>query len=136
MPAIRFLDPVLLLALVVSACQPTVGEAKQQFCDSLNQLDNAADKLNAVDANTSIDEAKQAQKEIEQAWKAVKDASKTLKGVQLDASEKAYQSMMQSLNKAISGETTLGDSAKLIVTGAQQLKSELKVINTTVCGIK
>ena len=32
---------LLALAVVVSACQPSVGEAKQQFYDSLNKLDTS-----------------------------------------------------------------------------------------------
>ena len=44
--------------------------------------------------------------------------------------------MMKSVNSAITGETTLGDSARIIATGVKQLEAELKVINTTVCGVK
>ena len=89
-----------------------------------------------MNANTSADEARQAREEVAKAWKDVADASKKLKNVQIDASEKAYKEMMKPVDSAITGETTLGDSARIIATGVKQPEAELKDINTTVCGVK
>jgi predicted Holliday junction resolvase-like endonuclease len=127
----------LLMALVLSACgQPNVSDAKQQFCDSLNKLNTAVEKLQNVDANTSIDEAKQAKEEVSKAWDELSKASKLLKEAQIDASESAYKEVVTEVDKAISGETTLGDSAEAIAAGAAKLDTQLKAINTTICGVK
>jgi len=135
----RILIPLLLmlvLAVFVSACQPSVDEAKQQFCDSLTQLTAAAQKVTNLDANASVDDAKQAQAELQQAWQDFSKSADQLKDVQSDASEDAYNQVINQLQSSISGETTLGDSAQQISAGAKQLLSELKTINTTICGVK
>ena len=127
----------LLLAVAVSACsQPNLSEAKQQFCASLNKVNDAAQRLAAVDENTSIDEVKQAKEDLAQAWEELAQTSQILKSVQLAASETAYKDIVKAVDENISGETTLGDSAKIIATGAQKLEAQLKVINTTICGVK
>jgi hypothetical protein len=126
----------LVLAVFLSACGTSVADAKQQFCDSLNNLNTAVEKLQSVDANTSVDEAKQAKEEVAKAWDELAKSSKLLKNVQLKESEGAYKEITKAVDKAISGDSTLGDSAKTIAAGAQKLDATLKVINTTVCGIK
>ena len=126
----------LVLAVFLSACKPSVGEAKQQFCDSLNTLSAAVENLNAVDANTSIDDAKQAKEDVAKVWSDFEKAAEQLKEVQTDASKGAYNAMVKELENSIMGDTTLGDSAETIVAGAKQLLTELKAINTTVCGVK
>jgi predicted Holliday junction resolvase-like endonuclease len=126
----------LVLAVFLSACGQSVADAKQQFCDSHNNLNTAVEKLQSVDANTSVDEAKQAKEEVAKAWDELAKSSKLLKNVQLKESEGAYKEITKAVDKAISGDSTLGDSAKTIATGAQKLDATLKVINTTVCGIK
>jgi cell fate (sporulation/competence/biofilm development) regulator YlbF (YheA/YmcA/DUF963 family) len=127
----------LVLAVFLAACgQPSVADAKQQFCDSINNLNTALDKLQNVDANTSLDEAKQAKEEVAKAWDELAKSSKLLKQVQLAASEDAYKQVTKAVDDAVSGETTLGDSAKTIAAGAKQLSTQLKAINTTICGVK
>jgi hypothetical protein len=126
----------LVLAVFLSACGTSVADAKQQFCDSLNNLNTAVEKLQSVDANTSVDEVKQAKEEVAKAWDELAKSSKLLKNVQLKESEGAYKEITKAVDKAISGDSTLGDSAKTIAAGAQKLDATLKVINTTVCGIK
>ena len=71
-----------------------------------------------------------------QAWEELAKSAKVLKSVQLDASEAAYKDALKAVDSAITGESTLGDSAKTIAAGAKQLDAQLKVINTTVCGVK
>ena len=126
----------LALAVFLSACGTSVADAKQQFCDSLNNLNAAVDKLQSVDANTSVDEAKEAKEKVAKAWDKLAKSSKLLKNVQLKESEDAYKEITKAVDKAISGDSTLGESAKTIAAGAQKLGATLKVINTTVCGIK
>ena len=135
----RILIPLLLmlvLAVFVSGCQQSVDQAKQNFCTKLNTVIDKTQQLKSVDANTSVEDAKKAKAELEQAWQDFSKAADQLKGVQADASQDAFNKMKKELDSSISGETTLGEGAQKISTGAQQLLTELKVINTTVCGIK
>ena len=126
----------LVLSLVLSACQPSVGDAKKEFCESLNTLSTAVDGLQSIDENTSIDAAKQAREDVSKAWDDVVKAAEQLKDVQMKESEDAYKQMKKALDSVISGETTLGDSAQIISSGAEQLSVALKAINTTVCSVK
>ncbi len=127
----------LVLALVVSACgQPSLSQAKQNLCDAVQRVNDATEKLKNVDANTSVDELKATTKELEDAWKELAEASKVLKNVQLSTSEDAYKTIVDTVDKTISGDTTLGDSAATIAAGAAQLNSTLKIINTTICKVK
>jgi cytochrome c556 len=126
----------LVLAVLLSACNPSVGEAKQKFCDSLNTLSTAVEQLNAVDANTSIEDAKQAKKDVAKVWDDFTKVAEQLKDVQTDASKGAYDAMVKELENSITEDTTLGDSAEAVGAGAKQLLTELKAINTTVCGVK
>ena len=135
----RILIPILLLiilAVIASACQPSVSDAKQQFCDHLNKVNAAVDKLQNLDANSSVEDAKQAKKELEDAWQNFTKAADQLKGVQADASEDAFNAVQKDLEDSISGESTLGESAQKISASAQKLAAAPKVINTTVCSVK
>ena len=127
---------MLVLAVFVSACQQSVDQAKEEFCTKLNTVVDKAEQLKNVDANTSVEDAKKAKAELEQAWQDFNKSAEQLKNVQADASEDAYNDMTKQLESAISGDSTLGDSAQQIAAGAKQLLTELKAINTTVCGVK
>ena len=127
---------MVILAVIVSACQPSVGEAKQEFCEKLNNVDNAAEQLKSVDASTSIDDARKAKEDLTKAWQELSDAAKQLEGVQMNASEEAYNSVVKDMEESITGGMTLNDASQTIVSSAKKLSTELKVINTTVCSVK
>jgi len=127
---------MMVLAVIVSACQPSVGEAKQEFCEKLNKVNSAAEQLKSVDANTSIEDARKAKEDLTKAWKELSDAKEQLEGVQMDASEEAYNLMVKDVENSVTGGMTLSDASQTIVSSAEKLSAELKVINTTICGVK
>jgi biopolymer transport protein ExbB/TolQ len=126
----------LVLAVFLSACGQSVADAKQQFCDSLNKLNTAVDKLQNVDESTKIEDVKQIKAEVENAWKELEKSSAALKKVQMKESQDAYEQVKKEVDKAVTGESTLGESAATVAAGAKKLDATLKAINTTICGVK
>ncbi len=121
--------------LFLAACQqPTVGDAKTQFCDSLKALTTAVDNVQALGPTSTVDEAKAAGEQLETAWAGVQTASEQLTEVQMDETQAAYDEMSGAV-KGISDESTLAGAVGTIQGAATKFKAATAVINTTVCGM-
>ena len=82
-----FLSILTLSVLILSACGPTVDEAKSDFCSDLNELDAAVNSLRSV---TSLNDVKQAGEDIGDTWDQVVKSGESLEDVQLDATREEF----------------------------------------------
>ena len=124
------LSILVLSALLLAACGPTVDEAKSQFCNDLDELDAAVNSLRDVD---SLDDIKQAGEDIRDAWDQVVKSAEKLDDVQLDATKEAYDAMLGAIEEAPDSGSLSG--ALEAVTGAvTTFATSFKEIHTTTCG--
>ena len=130
MKASVLLSILVLSALLLAACGPTVDEAKTQFCNDLDELDAAVNSLRDVD---SLDDIKQAGEDIRDAWDQVVKSAEKLDDVQLDATKEAYDAMLSAIEEAPDSGSLSG--ALEAVTGAvTTFATSFKEIHTTTCG--
>ena len=124
------LSILVLSALLLAACGPTVDEAKTQFCNDLDELDAAVNSLRDVD---SLDDIEQAGEDIRDAWDQVVKSAEKLDDVQLDATKEAYDAMLGAIEEAPDSGSLSG--ALEAVTGAvTTFATSFKEIHTTTCG--
>ena len=130
MKASVLLSILILSALLLAACGPTVDEAKTQFCNDLDELDAAVNSLRDVD---SLDDIEQAGEDIRDAWDQVVKSAEKLDDVQLDATKEAYDAMLGAIEEAPDSGSLSG--ALEAVTGAvTTFATSFKEIHTTTCG--
>jgi predicted small secreted protein len=130
MKASVLLSILVLSALLLAACGPTVDEAKTQFCNDLDELDVEVNSLRDVD---SLDDIKQAGEDIRDAWDQVVKSAEKLDDVQLDATKEAYDAMLSAIEGAPDSGSLSG--ALETVTGAvTTFATSFKEIYTTTCG--
>ena len=130
MKASVLLSILILSALLLAACGPTVDEAKTQFCNDLDELDAAVNSLRDVD---SLDDIEQAGEDIRDAWDQVVKSAEKLDDVQLDATKEAYDAMLGAIEEAPDSGSLSG--ALETVTGAvTTFATSFKEIHTTTCG--
>ena len=124
------LSILILSILILSACGPTVDEAKSEFCSDLNELDAAVNSLRSV---TSLDDVKQAGEDIGEAWDQVVKSGESLEDVQLDATREAYEEMVSAIEDAPSNGSLSG---ALVSVGqaVTNFAASLQEIYTTACG--
>ena len=129
---------VVLLAamatLVLAACQPTVGDAKTEFCNSLKAVNTAVEGVKALGPTSTVEEAQTATKALEDSWATMKKSAETLKEVQLSETETAFNEMTSAM-KGVSDQATLAQAVTGAQAAAMKFEATAKVINTTVCGV-
>ncbi len=120
--------------LVLAGCQPTVGDAKAEFCKSLKAVGTAVDGVKALTPTSTVEEVQTATKALEDSWTAMKKSAETLKEVQLQETEAAYNEMVSSV-KGISDQASVAMAVNGAQAAAAKFEVAYKAINTTVCGV-
>lgn len=120
--------------LVLAGCQPTVGDAKTEFCNSLKAVGTAVDGVKALTPASTVEEAQTATKALEDSWATMKKSAETLKEVQIEETEAAYNEMVKSV-KGISDQATVAQAVTGVQAAATKFDLAFKAINTTVCGV-
>jgi hypothetical protein len=111
---------------------PSVGESKTQFCDDWKALQASLANAKALNENSTVEQAQDAQKQVEQAWNKAKNSAAQLQDVQIQAAEDAYNAFTQAVN-SIPQEATLGQASAAVQVAANALDTAVTAINTTVC---
>lgn len=124
------LSILTLSILILSACSPTVDEAKSEFCSDLNELDAAVNSLRSV---RSLDDIKQAGEDIGEAWDQVVKSGESLEDVQLDATREAYEEMVSAIEDA-PNSGSLSGALETLGQSVTNFAASLQEIYTTACG--
>lgn len=123
--------PILVLsALLLGACGPTVDEAKTQFCNDLDKLDAAVNSLRDVN---SLDDTEQAGQDIRDAWDQVAESAEKLDDVQLDATKEAYDAMLRAIEDAPNSDS-LTEAVESVAGAVTTFATSFEEIHTTTCG--
>jgi hypothetical protein len=118
---------VLLLSL--AGCgQPSVDQAKANFCEDLGEFGTAVANLHQIDASSTKQELQDATNAAQKAWGDLKSSAGTLKDVQVDGVESAVNDLQKSVDD-IPDDATLAQG--LVAVQGASLATMAEVVKTT-----
>jgi hypothetical protein len=127
---------VLTVAVAAIACgddEPSEEEATADLCSDLEELGTAADALQEVDADTSVEDAEEARNDVEDAVEEVEAAAEDVAEARVDAVAQAFIAVDETI-EGISGDDTLGDVAgSLLEDGAAILTAQENLVSELGC---
>jgi hypothetical protein len=113
----------------VSTAVGQAGGAESELCTSLEDFDAAVSDAQGLDANSTVDEAEQAQEDVTSAWEQVQDAAGDVAAAALNALETAQQALQDALDN-VSGSDTIGAAADEISSQTEQIDEALTGLKT------
>jgi gas vesicle protein len=123
---------IFTLSLLMAACQPSVDQAKADFCADLGEFAQAQVALRNLDANSTKDEENQAVSNLEQTWNNLLDSVSTLGDVQVDGIQEAFETLKNDISN-IPDDATLAESEVMIKQDLLNTLAETQQILTTTC---
>lgn len=132
MKKIILLCTIFVLSLVLAACQPSIDQAKSDFCDDLGTFAQSVGEYRSLGPNSSVDDFQDAQKDVEKAWNDLQSAAQTLGSVQTDSLQDAYSDLQKDVSN-ISGDTSIADALPQVHQDALATLQEANQILTTTC---
>jgi hypothetical protein len=121
---------------LLAACsddEPTVAEAKEDFCQAVADVAQQEEALGSLNAQSSVDDAKSAVSDLEDAVKSAKDAAEEVGQAEADALQSAYDDLKSSIDD-ISGSDTLAAAAPAVVQAKDTFKAQWDAIRSKNCG--
>jgi len=132
MKNILFLSLTVVLLLSLAGCgQPSVDQAKADFCQDLGEFGTAVASLRQLDGSSTKQDLQDATNAVDKAWGDLKSSAGTLQNVQVDGVESAVNDLQKSVND-IPDDATL-DQGLVGVRGAtvNTLAETLQIATTT-----
>ena len=123
---------IAVLLMLVPACQPSLDDAKAQFCQDLGGFSGALKSDQSLDENSTVDEVKAAQSEVEKTWSQLQKSAEKLGDIQTDEMEASLKDLQKSVQD-VSGEATVGEASSMLQQNAKATLDQVVQINTTVC---
>ncbi|HIK44971.1 MAG TPA: hypothetical protein IGR64_08800 [Leptolyngbyaceae cyanobacterium M65_K2018_010] len=85
------LSPLLMLPFLLVACvQPTTAELEAKLCGDLEAFGASLTELSQINAQSSVNQLRQARENVAQSFQAVKDSAKAVEASRLDDLTAAY----------------------------------------------
>jgi hypothetical protein len=135
-------SPIVLGCLVLTgaaafgACgsdEPTVSEAKADFCESVADVAQDRAALADLNATSTVDEAQAAVANLEDALAAAKSAAEEVGEAESDALQSAYDDLKSSI-EGIDDSDTLAAAAPDVVAARDTFAAQWDAITATNCG--
>jgi hypothetical protein len=126
------LSVIFVLPLLLAACQPSVDEAKADFCEDLGEFGIALAQYRQINETSTKDDLQKAQSDVEKTWADLQKSAETLGEVQTDSVEDAYGDLQKGVND-IPDDATLGDAELMVKQGVLSTLEEVLRISTTTC---
>ena len=123
---------VLLLPLL-GGCGKTVDSAKADFCSDLDAFSQSLAGLRDLHIGSTKEDLQNAVGDAEQAWEDLKDSGSKLEDVQLDAMEKAFDDLKDSV-RDIPDDTSLPELLASVKDAVVAMLAEIVQITTVTCG--
>jgi phage-related minor tail protein len=95
-------------------------------------LGQALAAVENLHANSTVDEAEQAQKNLEDALKDVQDTAAELQEVKLDAAQSAFDGLKQAIAD-IPGDSTLEEAHGMVGDSAEQFRDTIDDLYGVTC---
>ena len=123
---------IFVLSLLLAACQPSVDQAKADFCEDLGAFAQAQVALRSINATSTKDELNQALSNLEQSWNNLRDSAATLGEVQVDGIQESFETLKRDISN-IPDDATLVDAELMIKQDLLNTLAETQQILTTTC---
>jgi hypothetical protein len=123
---------VLAIAVIVPACTSSTSDNTQAFCQSLQNLAAAERNVKSINANTSVDQAKQYYQDLQNAWTATVNAKQNLNVSKYNDLENSYNQLKSSLD-SLSGSQSVSQALPSIQAAVTTFEANLNAIRTTTC---
>jgi tetrahydromethanopterin S-methyltransferase subunit F len=132
MKNILYLSLTVVLLLSIAGCgQPSVDQAKANFCQDLGEFATAVVNLRQIDSSSTKQELQDAFSAAQRAWDDLKNSAGSLQNAQVDGVEAAVNDLQRSIDD-IPDDATL-EQGLVAVRGASlaTLAEIVKITNTT-----
>jgi outer membrane murein-binding lipoprotein Lpp len=104
----------VLSILLMAGCQPvSVEEAQAQLCTQLTEFHAAMGALDAINADSTVDEAEAALKVVGDEWDDVVSSAYTVSDAKTENLEQAYEDLDDAIRDVSQGDTIQGAAASL-----------------------
>ncbi len=126
----------LVMAAAFTACgsdEPTVDEAKADFCQSIADAADAEATLTDISVDTTLDDVESAVADLEAAVAEVRDAAQEVGQAEADALQTAYEDLQSSVS-GIGGSETIGEAAASVATARDTFVAQWEAIRSQNCG--
>ena len=99
---------LLILGIIAVGCnQPTVEEANEAFCQSLQAFGDALTNLETISPTSTVGDLKDASAEVDKAWNQVTNSAKQLNEVKLDTIDESWKNLRRTVNQVNDNDTLL-----------------------------
>jgi hypothetical protein len=133
MKNILFLSLTAVLLLSLAGCgQPSVDQAKANFCQDLGEFGTAVAGLRQLDGASTKQDLQDATNSVQKAWGDLQKSAGTLKDVQVDGVQDAVNDMQQSVND-IPDDATLEAGLADVRGAVVNTLAEVHQIASTTC---
>lgn len=132
MKKIMFFATIFILSLLLVACQPSVDQAKADFCADLGEFAQAQVSLRSTNATSTKDELNQALSNLEQSWNNLLDSATTLGEVQVDGIQESFENLKNDISN-IPDDATLAEAELTVKQDLLNMVAETQQIVTTTC---
>lgn len=127
------LIPILtVLLLLLAACQPSIDQAKANYCESLGNFAEAIANVRQIDENSTVDELKQAQQAVGEAWSALANSAGNLADAQFNEMEQAYRELERTVND-IPDDATVAEALEAVRLASLNTLAQYADIASTTC---
>jgi len=118
----KLLVAVAVSILLLAGCQPvSVEDAKAQLCADLDQFKAALDGVDALTADSTIEDAEEAFEVADDAWDDVVHSARIVNNANYDNLDQAYEDLDDAIRQIDSGDTLQGAS--------DEVHAQLDVVN-------
>ena len=107
---------------------PSQSEAESAACDAIASVESALDGVAGLNADSTVDEAKQAQQELDDAITGLEEAATDLTAADQAALQAGGEAISSAIDAA-SGSDTLGTAGQAIASASGTLKEAVGQIS-------
>lgn len=133
MKNILYLSLTVVLLLSIAGCgQPSVDQAKANFCQDLGEFGTAVVNLRQINPTSTKQELQDATNAVQNAWGDLKNSAGTLQNVQVDGVEAAVNDLQKSVDD-IPDDATLAEGLVAVQKAALATAAEVVKTTNTVC---
>ena len=105
---------LLILGIIAVGCnQPTVEEANEAFCQSLQAFGDALTNLETISPTSTVGDLKDASAEVDKAWNQVTKSAKQLNEVKLDTIDESWKNLRRTVNQVNDNDTLAAAAANI-----------------------
>ena len=133
MKNIIFLSLTVVLLLSIAGCgQPSVDQAKANFCQDLGEFATAVVDLRQIDATSTKQELQDAVSAVQNAWGDLKNSAGKLQNAQVDGVESAVNDLQKSVDD-IPDDAMLAEGLVAVQQASLATMAEVVKTTNTVC---